>query len=164
LHFISSLLASGFHYLQILTAMTNQIRKLLLIKDFQASEYGNCWHSGISYDQFRQKVIPSIVKYDEALIEKIACHHDAVKGNFSPQDVKKKKKKPATDLIVVKNPNNPYPVFQQFLHSRKYSKKDLFAAFEILSAADVKLKTTGQSPAVILENAVFKICAKPESA
>jgi len=164
LHFISSLLASGFHYLQILTAMTNQIRKLLLIKDFQASEFGNCWHSGISYDQFRQKVIPSIVKYDEALIEKIACHHDAAKGNFSPQDVKKKKKKPATDLIVVKNPNNPYPVFQQFLHSRKYSKKDLFAAFEILSAADVKLKTTGQSPAVILENAVFKICAKPESA
>mgnify|MGYP001031736515 CR=1 FL=1 len=74
----------------------------------------------------------------------------------------KKKKKPVTDLIVVKNPNNPYPVFQQFLKSKNYSKQDLCTAFEILSAADVKLKTTGQSPSVVLEEAIFNICTQNE--
>jgi DNA polymerase-3 subunit delta len=161
LHYMSSLLSAGFHYLQVLTAMTNQIRKLMVIKDFQASKYGSTWHPGTSYDQFRQKVIPSIVMYDEELIEKMAFYNEAVKGRFDPMD-SKKKKKPATDLVIVKNPNNPYPVFQQFLKSKKYSKQDLFSAFEILSAADVKLKTTGQSPLVVLEEAIFNICAKAE--
>ncbi|MDA3897145.1 MAG: hypothetical protein PF482_13475 [Desulfobacteraceae bacterium] len=161
LHYMPSLLSSGYHYLQVLTAMINQIRKMLVIKDFQESKYGSSWHPGTSYDQFRQKVIPAIVKYDEELIEKISFYQEAVKGNFDLQDTKKKKK-PATDLIVVKNPNNPYPVFQQFLRSKNYSKQDLFMAFEILSAADVKLKTTGQPPPVVLEDAVFKICVKAE--
>lgn len=161
LHYMSSLLSAGFHYLQVLTAMTNQIRKLLVIKDFQESKYGSTWHPGTSYDQFRQKVIPAIVKYDEELIVKMAFYQEAVKGRFDSPDLKKKKK-PATDLIVVKNPNNPYPVFQQFLKSKKYSKQDLCTAFETLSAADVKLKTTGQSPSVVLEEAIFKICAKAE--
>ncbi len=161
LHYMSSLLSAGFHYLQVLTAMTNQIRKLLVIKDFQESKYGSSWHPGTSYDQFRQKVIPAIVKYDEDLIEKMAFYQEAVKGRFDSPELKKKKK-PATDLIIVKNPNNPYPVFQQFLKSKKYSKQDLCTAFEILSAADVKLKTTGQPPSVVLEEAIFKICAKTE--
>jgi hypothetical protein len=132
-----------------------------VIKDFQKSKYGSTWHPGCSYDQFRQKVIPSIVKYDQEMIEKMTFYQDAVKGRFDSQDLKKIKK-PATDLIIVKNPNNPYPVFQQFLKSKKYSKHDLYIAFKILSAADVKLKTTGQSPPVVLEEAILNICSKAE--
>jgi len=162
LHYMSSLLASGFHYLQILTAMTNQIRKLLVIKGFLGSQYGSNWHPGIGYDQFRQMIIPLIVKYDEELIEKLAYHQNALKGKFEPPECKKQKK-PATDLMIAKNPNNPYPIFQQFLRSKKYSKKDLFTAFEALNHADVKLKTSGQPPASILEEVVFKICGDPES-
>lgn len=158
LHYMSSLLSSGFHYLQILTAMTNQIRKLLVIKVFLESKYGSNWYPGMSYDQFRQMIIPLIVRYDEKLNEKIAYHQNALKGKFEPQELKKKKKI-STDLIIAKNPNNPYPIFQQFLRSPKYTKEDLCAAFEIVSHADVKLKTTGQSPVSILEEVIFKICS-----
>ncbi len=157
LHYMSSLLYSGFHYLQILTAMTNQIRKLLVIKGFIESRYGSNWHPGIGYDQFKKMIIPLIVKYDEELIEKVDYHQNAVKGKFEPQDLKKKKK-PSTDLFVAKNPNNPYPIFQQFLRSQRYTKEELYSAFEALSHADVKLKTTGQAPAAVLEQVVFKIC------
>jgi len=158
--YITSLLSSGFHYLQILAALTNQIRKLLVIKDFQESRYGRDWHPGIGYDQFRQLIIPLIVKYDEKLIEKIIYHQDSMKGRLDSAD--DSKKKPASDLMIAKNPNNPYPVFQQFLHSRKYTKKELLAAFVVLNHADVKLKSTGQKPVNVLEEAVFKICGKPD--
>jgi DNA polymerase-3 subunit delta len=162
LHYMSSLLSSGFHYLQILTAMTNQIRKLLVIKGFLESSYGSNWHPGIGYDQFRQTIIPLIVKYDDALIEKIDFYQNTVKGKFEPQESKNKKKS-STDLMIAKNPNNPYPIFQQFLRSKKYTEEELCTAFEILSHADVKLKTTGQSPFVVLEEAVFKICVKADT-
>jgi DNA polymerase-3 subunit delta len=162
LHYMSSLLSSGFHYLQILTAMTNQIRKLLVIKGFLESKYGSDWHPGIAYDQFKQIIIPLIVKYDEELIEMLACYQNALKGKFESQELKKQKN-PSTDLMIAKNPNNPYPVFQQFFKSKKYTKEDLFAAFEILSHADVKLKTSGQPPISILEEVVFKICGDPDS-
>ncbi len=158
LHYMSSLLSSGFHYLQILTAMTNQIRKLLVIKGFLEISNGSNWHPGISYGQFRQTIIPLISEYDKKLIEKIGYHQNALKGKLEPQE-SKKKKKISTDLMLAKNPNNPYPVFQQFLRSKKYTKKELFTAFEILSHADVKLKTTGQAPEVVLEEAIFKICS-----
>ncbi len=161
LHYMASLLSSGFHYLQILTAMTNQIRKLLVIKGFLESRYGSNWHPGMGYDQFKQMIIPFIVKYDEELIETLTCHQNALKGKFEPQEFKKQKK-PSTDLMIAKNPNNPYPIFQQFLKSKKYTKEDLFAAFEILSHADVKLKTSGLPPISILEEVVFKICGDPE--
>ena len=157
LHYMSSLLSSGFHYLQILTAMTNQIRKLLLIKDFLESGFGSDWYPGIGYDQFKKMIIPLISRYDEELIKKSDYHQNAVKGKFDSQDLKKKKKL-STDLMIAKNPNNPYPVFQQFLRSPKYTKQELFTAFEVLSHADVKLKTTGQAPATVLEEVVFKIC------
>ena len=154
---MSSLLSSGFHYLQVLTAMTNQIRKLLLIKDFLESGFGSDWYPGIGYDQFKKMIIPLISRYDEELIKKSDYHQNAVKGKFDSQDLKKKKKL-STDLMIAKNPNNPYPVFQQFLRSPKYTKQELFTAFEVLSHADVKLKTTGQAPATVLEEVVFKIC------
>ncbi|MBC2716687.1 MAG: hypothetical protein HF978_15395 [Desulfobacteraceae bacterium] len=157
LHYMSSLLSSGFHYLQIMAAMTNQIRKLLVIKGFLESGYGSNWHPGIGYDQFKKMIIPLISKYDAELIEKADYHQNAVKGKFEAQELKKKKKL-STDLIIAKNPNNPYPVFQQFVRSKNYTKDELCAAFEILNHADVKLKTSGQSPSAVLEEVVFKIC------
>ena len=162
IYYMASLLSSGFHYLQILAALTNQIRKLLMIKDFQESRYGRDWNPGIGYDQFKQIIVPLIVKYDEKLIEKTIYHQGAMKGKFGQAN--DSKKKPVSDLMIAKNPNNPYPVFQQFLRSRNYSKKELLSAFVALSHADIKLKTTGQKPVTVLEEVIFSICGQPNPA
>lgn len=158
LNLMTSLLADGFHHLQIMAALTNQIRKLLVIKDFQESKAGRNWHPGMVYDQFRQTIIPLIVKYDENLLEKVSVYQAAAKGRFDESIDSKKKKKPDSDLVIAKYPNNPYPVFLQFRNCSKYGKNELLAAFDVLSHADVKLKTTGQNPVTVLEEVVFKIC------
>jgi len=161
LYYLSSLLSSGYHYLQILTAITNQIRRLLLIKGFVESSYGGDWRPGMSFDRFKSLIIPSIRQYDEALLAHISDQKNLMKGNINIDPAgSKPKKKDATDLIIAKNPNNPYPIYQMFLRSENFSKKDLCASFEILNQTDVKLKTTGQTPRFVLEEAVLAICRK----
>lgn len=163
LYYMRSLLTDGFHYLQILAALTNQIRKLLVIKDFLESGAGRTWHHGIGYDQFRQNIIPLIVQYDEALIEKARHHQAAGRGDFDRSSDLPKKGKFSSDLVIAKNPNNPYPVFQQFLNSRKYTTSELLNAMHTLRRADVTLKTSGRNPATILEETIFTICGLPQN-
>ena len=157
LQYISSLLDSGFHYLQILAAMINQVRKLLVIKDFQESPQGRTWQPTISYDRFRQTIIPLIVAYDDTVLEKVRLHQSAIRGE-EVAGADETKKKPSSDLVIAKNPNNPYPVFLQFQHAGKFSRKSLLAAVMVLSRADVQLKTTGRNPLTVLEQAVWDIC------
>jgi DNA polymerase-3 subunit delta len=159
LHYLSSLLSSGYHYLQILTAITNQIRRLLLIKGFIGSSYGGDWNPGMSFDRFKNLIIPAIRQYDEALLTHITDQKNLMRGNVDPGD-SPKKQKDATDLIIAKNPNNPYPIYQMFLRSENFSERELGASFEILNQTDVKLKTTGQTPRFVLEEAVLNICRK----
>lgn len=159
LHFLSSLLSSGFHYLQILTAITNQIRRMLVVKGFLESPYGKDWQAGMSYDRFKNITIPSVCKYDKVLVE----HLEEQKKIFTVKietQTSEKKQTSSTDIIIAKNPNNPYPIYQMFIRSETFSKKELFKAFEILNQADVRLKTTGQSPRFILEEVVLNICRK----
>ncbi len=162
LEYMRSLLDNGFHYLQILTAMVNQIRKLLLIRDFQQSPSGLAWSPGLPYDQFRQTLIPLIVAHDQAIGESFRRHEMALKGQGEGDASGKKGKKPAaTDLVIAKNPKNPYPVFLQFRQAGKFSRNALMAAVEQLAAADLQLKRSGRDPAGVLEAVIFAICRPP---
>ena len=75
-------------------------------------------------------------------------------------EVKKKAKKgkTATDLIIAKNPKNPYPIYQMMIKSDNFAKETLYSAHELLSGADRRLKSTGQSPKLILEEVIINIC------
>lgn len=161
LHFVGSLLSSGYHYLQVLTALTNQVRKLLLIRGFMETTGSGAWQSGMGFDRFKQQVLPLILKHDEATVRKAHENRMAGKGEAGKKAKTGDGDKTATDLIIAKNPNNPYPVYQQFLGADKFSTRELGAAVLLLHGADVRLKTTGQSPARILEEVVLKICEKP---
>jgi DNA polymerase-3 subunit delta len=161
LFYLDSILTAGFHPLQVLAAITSQIRKLLLVKDFVESPLGSNWHAGCSYDRFQKSVMPEIVAYDKKLLTQIENWRATLSNADNSEDVKatpKSKKKITTDLLIARSPKNPYPAFQLFLKSERFTKNDLLDALELLSEADMQLKSTGQDPKLVLERAIFGIC------
>jgi DNA polymerase-3 subunit delta len=166
LFFLGSLLAAEFHPLQILAALTNQIRKLLLVKDFVQSSHGAGWHAGCPYNQFRDSVMPAIVDYDKELLQQIEHWDQMVSAGLDSKEleskggksVKKGKKKAMTDLLITKNPKNAYPVYQVLRKSERFSKKNLCEALEALSETDLLLKSSRQDPKLILEKLIMRIC------
>ena len=164
LFFLDSILAAGIQPLQVFAALINQIRKLLLVKDFAESAYGKVWQAACPYDLFQRRVIPAIVEYDRALLDHLSRQQaelveEPASANTKSRSPKKvKKKKPTSDLIIAKNPKNAYPIYQLLKKSERFSKTELIEAFESLSSADKKLKTGSGRPKVVLETILFSIC------
>ena len=170
LFFLNSLLAADFHPLQIFAAMVNQVRKLILAKDFALSAQKSGWHAGLSYNIFQRNVIPSIVAYDQTILKIL---EDWENPAFHPEHIEKvphqakegkgkKKKKIKTDLLLARNPKNAYPVYLLLKKSEHYSKKELLDAFRYLNETDAQLKISSQEPKLILERLILKICSKSE--
>jgi DNA polymerase-3 subunit delta len=171
LFYLSTLMSEGLDAMrpeQILVAILNQIRKLLRVKEFTASQYGKVWFSGCPFNQFTAAVMPVVQQFDAELLDRKRLWQDQLSGadhdqNLSPpKKGGKKKKQPATDLSIVKNPNNPYPVYQLFLSVENYTKQELLQAFELLSKADLRIKTSGDNRRLILEEVVFNICGQAQ--
>jgi len=142
--------------------MINQIRKLLLVKGFVESPYGRDWQAACSYDYFQRHIIPALVAYDRELLDQLDSWQTMLTEEADPQNseipVKKKKNKTDTDLLVAKNPKNPYPIYLLFKKSERYTKEDLLEAFDSLNEADKQLKSSGQNPKLVLEKVVLDIC------
>lgn len=173
--YLGSLLSSGVieHPLQLLSAMVNQIRKLLIAKDFTQSPYGKAWYKECDYDQFRNSVLPVMQEYDKAILKEVQSWEDVnftsehLGNNVSSKKNEKKriKKKEGVpnDLIIAKNPGNPFPIYKIMKHSENFTRQNLIEAFEYLRDADAKLKSSPPGiHKLILEEAVLKICQKIE--
>jgi DNA polymerase-3 subunit delta len=154
LFYTHSLLSAQWHPLQLLAALANQIRKLLVAKDFTVSSFGQSWASGMPYAQFQQIAMPAIAAYDEH-----------VGGQMIPWPVKKSAKKgkgrkdASTDLRLAPNPRNPFPVYQTMLKSEKYSREELLDAMVRLNETDLRLKSSGQDPFIVMKKTILNICA-----
>ena len=161
LFFLNSLLMENFHPLQILASMTNQIRKLLVIKDFAESPHARSWYPEMQFAQFKNNVMTSVLSYNEELLDQIEDWDDMFSEDMDGDTQRKKKKretkkrKPVTDLEI---PDNPYPVFKMLIKSEKFTKSELIDDIEHLSQADFRLKYTKQRPKIILEEAILWIC------
>ena len=164
LFFLDSLLSDGLHPLQILAAITNQVRKLLMVRAFIESPHGKVWHSEIQYGQFKSSVMPAVQSYDQDILNQLKEWDDLLSKDvgLNQSRSKKSKKKKTTsataDLVIAKNPQNPYPVYQMLLKSEKFTTHDLIVALEKLSEADLRLKSTGQNQKLVLERVVFRLC------
>jgi len=164
LFFLDSILSSGIHPLQVLTALVNQVRKLLLAKGFVKSPQGKDWQSGCPYTYFQKQIIPAIVEYDRKLMDQLDKWQTMLNTETisqktgSPKKGKKKKSKATTDLLIAKNPKNPYPIYLLLKKSDGFSQDKLISAVEILAKADKKLKTSSQSPKLVLEKVILSIC------
>lgn len=153
LFFLNSLLPQVDHPLQLLAAITNQVRKLLLIKGFVESRHGRSWHAGINFNQFQKDVMPGIKEYDNDILNSLKEWEGMLSENK-----KTAKNKLSTDLLVAQNPNNPYPIYKMLLKSGNFTTNELFEFFEHLGEADLQFKSVGGSPKIILEKIIFHIC------
>jgi DNA polymerase-3 subunit delta len=165
LFFLDSILSSGIHPLQVLTALVNQVRKLLLAKGFVKSPQGKDWQSTCPYSYFQNKIVPAIVEYDRKLMDQLdkwqtMLNAEAISQTTgSPKKkLKKTKNKATTDLLIAKNPKNPYPIYLLLKKSDGFSQDKLISAVEVLAEADKKLKTSSQSPKLVLEKAILSVC------
>jgi DNA polymerase-3 subunit delta len=169
LFFLNAILATGIHPLQVFAALINQVRRLLLAKDFVESPYGGNWQAACSYDYFQQRVMSAIVDYDRDLLDHLsgwqALLDEAsdLRKTGARLKSKKKKTKSTTDLLVAKNPKNAYPIYQLLKKSERFSKEELINAFAILNATDKKLKTEGRNPKLVLEKLIWEICDYKDS-
>ena len=129
-----------------------------MAKDFVQSPHGGSWQSGLSFERFKNNVIPVIQAYELALLDFLNGWEDEI----APTNDKKSEysRQIKTDLLIAKNPKNPYPTFLVLQKSENFSKSDLIAAMETLHEADLQLKSTTQNPKLVLEKVVFSICQK----
>jgi len=159
--FLNSLLSDNFHPLQILAAITNQVRKLLVVRDFMESPHGNSWQgSQTSYQRFRDTVMPAMQLYDSELLNRLG-DWDKMMIAVEPDEAGKPSKgkaKTKTDLGIVKNPQNPYPVFQTAQRAQGFTLMELQTAVETLWDADLQMKSTAKNPRLIMENVILTIC------
>ncbi|CAN2040340.1 DNA polymerase III subunit delta [Candidatus Magnetomoraceae bacterium gMMP-15] len=161
LNLLENLLENDFFPLQLLAALVNQTRKLLIVKDFIESSRQKLWKPNMHYNVFKNQVMPAVIKYDKALNDEWKKWHEILKEDEFDNDSKAKKKAvPALNLLIAKNPRNSYPVYQTFIKSEQFTKAELIQAMEILFKTDKNLKSTGQNPKLVLEQAIINICNK----
>lgn len=153
--YLQTLLSGDWYPLQILAALTNQIRRLLIAKDFVQSEYGKTWANGMNYQQFQKNVMPAIAAFDKQVDEQTHAWDALLQ--------EKKKSKGGNDLFIAPNSKNPFPVYQTLVKSEKYSQIELLRALLLLNETDVRLKSTGQNPAIVLKKTVMEICGSRQN-
>lgn len=156
LFYFNSLLNKGFHILQLLRSLENQIRKLILVKCCaqQISRSKTLGIKKMGFNAFKQSILPKVVEYDKTTKTDIK----ELNESFLNHDSKKKSKQ--NELLLAPNPKNAYPVFQIFQKSENFSQKELNRALIFLSDVDYKLKSSSFDAKTTIENFIINICSK----
>jgi DNA polymerase-3 subunit delta len=177
--YLKSLLSRGFFPLQVVSGIVNQIRKVLIVKDFLDSPAGKFWRPGLPFDhfkkQFPQTIQPALQAHDAMLISRLGEWetrlHAKLESDAPPPDKKKKKSAtaekrsaaPATDMLLVKQPVNPYPLYLLMQKSDRFTRTELVAAIIGMDQANLSLKSSKLNPEMILDNMILKICGMANS-
>jgi DNA polymerase-3 subunit delta len=154
---MNSLLNDGMHPLQLLAAVANQLRRLLVAKDFIVRDRGRSWSDRMSFPQFKSGPFKTILADDGSFAD-LADAWDSILN--PPADGKKKKKAVSSDLVLAKNPKSPFPVFQTLKKAEGFSRDALISAMIDLSEIDLRMKSSGQDPRMLLETFLVKLCRK----
>lgn len=161
---LSGLLSDGFHPLQILKTLENQIRKLLAVKCFttglNTGRAGGQPLRNMQFNAFKQMLLPAIMDWDANTLKA----NEENMGLFMVGDDKnmgKSAKLPANDLLLAPNPKNPYPIFQNFLKSENFALEELIHALDALADLDYRIKSSGGDAATGIENFIMALCHGP---
>lgn len=161
LFYLRSMLKQELMPLQILGAIINQLRKILLAKEFISTAGRSAWVPGMAFARFKATVLPLVQTYDQALATQIAQWSQTLTANDAPTDKGKHRRKPPSlqsDLVLAKNPQNAYPVYQLLLKADKFSLTDLLSCLEKIQETDMRLKGSRLNPALVIEDLVIGIC------
>ena len=163
LFFLDSLLAGDAHPLQILAALANQVRRLLLAKDFAESAHGSAWFEGCTYNQFKTGVVPAMTAYDQQLQQEMERWQPELNPEAVPVEGrsgrrKKGNPKPAGDLLLARNPRNAYPLYLLMRKIAHFGKDELLRAVAEMPDSDRLLKSSARNPKVVLERLIMRLC------
>jgi DNA polymerase-3 subunit delta len=157
LFFMKRLLDEGLHPLQLLAALANQIRRLLLAKDFILRDRGRSWSARITFPQFKAGPFKA-VQADDGAFAVLLGQWDTM---LNPSvEAKKRPKAASSDLVLARNPKSPFPVYQTLKKADLFSIKALTRATIDLSDTDKRMKSTGQDPRILLETFLIHFCRK----
>ncbi len=154
---LHNLLAEGMHPLQLMSAAANQIRRLLLARDFIDRDGGRTWSAGISFAQFKGTVLKALQAADSDHAERVNGWASALTPPAAEKG-RAKKAAAASDLMLVKNPRSPFPVFQTLKKADAFTRADLILATQALSDADWQMKSSGRDPRLLLEAFLIRFC------
>lgn len=151
LFYLSSLRKDGFHPLQILKAFENLVRRMLLFKAFSlelSEKYPNVRLDRLNFNAFKQQIMPAVIAHDQS------ARNQAVHDRIEP---------PPKDLVLAPNPNSPYPIFQIFEKSVRFSLKELKEALISLGDLDFALKSSSVDADAGIEQFVMTFCLNRRS-
>jgi len=156
LFYLNSLLyGAEAHPLQVLTAIANQIRKLIVIRDFMDSRHGKAWQKGMTFQTFKDRVLPAVQAYEADLTEQSTQQNAAFPESSGKKGAKGEKS--SADLTIGPDPRNPYPAFKTFEKAARFSMAELIAAFPLLHDTDRRLKSS-TDPHLALEYLIITLC------
>lgn len=164
---LSALFAEGFHPLQIMKTLENQIRKLLSVKCFVLGAYRE--NPGLPplrtmhFNGFKQVMMPKIIARDQQVTEeeqRRTAVLDPAADSGGRTGKGKARKPSANDLLLAPNPKNPYPVFQNFQKSERFSLDELAGALKALADLDYRIKSSGSEAQTGIEAFIMGLCIK----
>lgn len=162
LFYLQNMLNQALQPLQILGAIGNQARKLLLAKEFTTTRGKGLWMPGMPFARFKTEVMPALMAHDQALSAVLDEWSDALQGEVPAAagrgKPKAKIKALSTDLLLAKSPQSAYPVYQLLLKADKFSLDDLVTSLAEVQKADRRLKGGRLDPGLILEELLLSIC------
>lgn len=161
LFFLSSLRKDGFHPLQVLKSFENLVRRMLLFKAFLlefCEKHPEITVDRMPFNAFKQQIMPAVIAHDQAVIDQ-AMMDQAAQGNPQGQ-TEKAAKESVRDLVLAPNPNSPYPVFQTFEKSVRFSLDELRSAMISLGDLDFALKSSSADADAGIEQFVMTFCRK----
>jgi DNA polymerase-3 subunit delta len=159
------------HPLQILASLTNHVRRLMVARDaLDRSVEGAPWPPESSFNEFQQRLLPALERYDQELCQLLAGWESAgvVASQSSPQATAGKKSKTTrratgdSDLLLMRKGANPYALYMLCRQAARYDLRELITAYTHLSRADRRMKRSGLDPLLLLTDVVLKICAPPQ--
>ncbi|WP_028324186.1 DNA polymerase III subunit delta [Desulfatirhabdium butyrativorans] len=146
---------------QIIAAMHNQVRKMIVIRSFldKTGVQGD-----MDFNTFQNRILPQIQAFDDALQLQVSQWH----AMLSPPDEhppSRKSKKTAdssrkTESVpgLMKKGQNPYPVFLLLNKVHRFTLARLVRLLQLLGEADEKLKSGTLHPRAVLEHVVMAFC------
>lgn len=143
---VRNLLANETHPLQVLAALVNQVRRLLLVRSFLESRSGRALAGIRDYRQFQASGASIVKAADEAMVRNM----EAWQASLS---LPKKK----TDLLLHRG-GSDYPLFLLLQNAGRFTLPDLTAIHSLLADCDRTMKSSPEDPTVLLDRVIVRIC------
>lgn len=144
---VRNLMANESHPLQILAALVNQVRRLLLARAFLSSPGASRLGNLRDYRGFQNGGVEAVKEADAKRLASTEAWQEAF-------GVSKKK----SDLVVHKG-GSPYPTFLLLQNAARFSMEELTKIYLLLAECDRTMKSSPEDPALLLDRIILKICA-----